>query len=173
MTSCIVSALALNLSPADRTNAAAEQTDNAEAYDCFLRGRELWYRHTKETDFEAESLLRRAVELDPQFVSAVAFLAVAETRVGRWGGSLSDDLEKALTTAQRAVRLDDHNSFALWALAMISLFTRRYDEAGKAGERGIAINPSFAEAPHSAWRRPALYRALRRGDRVFRAGDVA
>ena len=146
VTSCIVSALALNLSPADRTNAAAEQTDNAEAYDCFLRGRELWYRHTKETDFEAESLLRRAVELDPRFVSAVAFLAVAETRVGRWGGSLSDDLEKALTTAQRAVRLDDRNSFALWALAMISLFTRRYDEAGKAGEKGIAINPSFAEA---------------------------
>ena len=146
VTSCIVSALALNLSPADRTNAAAEQTDNADAYDCFLRGRELWYRHTKETDFEAESLLRRAVELDPRFVSAVAFLAVAETRVSRWGGSLSDDLEKALTTAQRAVRLDDRNSFALWALAMISLFTRRYDEAGKAGEKGIAINPSFAEA---------------------------
>jgi adenylate cyclase len=145
VTSCIVSALALNLSPADRTNAAAEQTDHAEAYDCFLRGRELWYRHTKETDFEAESLLRRAVELDPRFVSAVAFLAVAETRVSRWGGS-SDDLEKALTTAQRAVRLDDRNSFALWALAMISLFTRHYDEAEKAGEKGIAINPSFAEA---------------------------
>jgi pentatricopeptide repeat protein len=29
---------------------------------------------------------------------------------------------------------------------MISLFTRRYDEAGKAGEKGIAVNPSFAEA---------------------------
>jgi adenylate cyclase len=142
----IVSALALNLSPGDRTNAAAEQTNNAEAYDCFLRGRELWYRHTKETDFEADALLRRAVELDPQFVSAVAFLAVAEARVSRWGGSLSDDLEKALTTAERAVRLDERNPFALWALAMISLFTRRYDEAGKAGEKGIAVNPSFAEA---------------------------
>ena len=66
--------------------------------------------------------------------------------MSRWAGSLSDDLEKALTTAQHAVRLDDRNSFALWALAMISLFTRRYDEAEKAGEKGIAINPSFAEA---------------------------
>ena len=45
VTSHIVSALALNLNAGDRQSIAAEQTDNPEAYDCFLRGRELWFRH--------------------------------------------------------------------------------------------------------------------------------
>ena len=49
VTSQIVSALALNLSAGDRQSIAAEHTDNQEAYDCFLRGRELWWRHARET----------------------------------------------------------------------------------------------------------------------------
>ena len=42
VTTQIVSALALNLSAGDRQSLAAEHTDNLEAYDCFLRGRELF-----------------------------------------------------------------------------------------------------------------------------------
>jgi adenylate cyclase len=41
VTSHIVSALALNLSRSDRQSIAAERTDTQEAYDSFLRGREL------------------------------------------------------------------------------------------------------------------------------------
>ena len=44
VTTHIVSALALNLNAGDRQRIAAEHTDNQEAYDSFLRGRELWFR---------------------------------------------------------------------------------------------------------------------------------
>lgn len=37
VTTRIVPALALNLSPNDRKNIAAEHTGNQEVYDCFLR----------------------------------------------------------------------------------------------------------------------------------------
>ena len=43
VTSHIVSALALNLSGGDRRSIVAERTENQEAYDLFLRGRELWW----------------------------------------------------------------------------------------------------------------------------------
>src|SRR5277367_73300 len=67
VTSHIVSALELNLSRGDRRSIAVERTSNQEAYDCFLRGRELWWRFSGDANHEAERLLRRAVELDPRF----------------------------------------------------------------------------------------------------------
>ena len=70
MTTQIVSALALNLSAGDRQSIAAEHSDNQEAYDCFLRGRELWSRTTKDANREAANLLRRAIELDPRYAPA-------------------------------------------------------------------------------------------------------
>jgi adenylate cyclase len=142
----IVSALALNLSPGERTNSAAVHTDNPEAYDCFLRGREVWYLYTKESDLESERLLQRAVELDPLFVPAIAFLAAAQARVSLWADTQGAGLERAMKTARQAMRLDERNSLALWAFAMICAFTRRYDEAGSAGEKGVAVNPNYAEA---------------------------
>ena len=43
---------------------AGEHTANQEAYDCFLRGRELWWLNGRAANEEAEKLLERAVELD-------------------------------------------------------------------------------------------------------------
>jgi adenylate cyclase len=74
VTTQIVAALALNLSSGDRQSIVIEHTDNQEAYDCFLRGRELWYQTTRDARREAEALLRRAIELDPRFAPAYAFL---------------------------------------------------------------------------------------------------
>ena len=97
VTSRIVSALALNLSPNDRRNIAAEHTDNQEAYDCFLRGRELWWRHARASNLEAEVLLRRAIELDPGFAPAYAFLGAAKINgyASGWSASPEQGLEEA------------------------------------------------------------------------------
>ena len=78
VTTQIVSALAINLSAGERRSIAAEHTDNPEAYDCFLRGRELWWVHARAANAEAEKLLQRAIELDPGYGPAFAFLAAAK-----------------------------------------------------------------------------------------------
>ena len=77
VTGQIVAALSLNLTQGDRQRLMAEQTDNLEAFDCFLRGRELWWRHTKEANAQARELLLHAIELDPNFAPAYAWLAAA------------------------------------------------------------------------------------------------
>ena len=43
----IVAALALNLSIGEQQQLAGEHTSSPEAYDCFLRGRELWHLQTR------------------------------------------------------------------------------------------------------------------------------
>ena len=159
VTTKIVSALALNLSAADRQSIAVEHIDNLEAHDCFLRGRELFGRAAREANRDAQSLLRRATELSPRFAPAFAFLASAQVidYVSGWSATPAQTLEEAEKTARQAVQLDERNPYALWALGMASLWTRRYDEAVSAAERAIAFNPNFAAGAPRARRRPALF----------------
>jgi adenylate cyclase len=148
VTQQIVGALALNLTEGDKQRLATEQTDNVEAYDCFLRGRELWHRLTKETTIEARDLLQRAIDLDPKFASAYAFMALAHELdyLNRWSPSPPRSREQAEEAATRAVALDDRDPWAHWALSFVNLYMRRHDEAISEAERAIVLNPNFAEA---------------------------
>jgi TolB-like protein/cytochrome c-type biogenesis protein CcmH/NrfG len=148
VTNRIVSALALNLSAADRQSIAIEHIENLEAHDCFMRGRALFYREAREANAEAQQLLRRAIALAPRFAPAYAFLASALVNdyVSGWSATPAQTLEEADRSARQAVQLDERNPYALWALGMACLWARRHDEAVGATERAIAFSPSFAEA---------------------------
>jgi adenylate cyclase len=151
VTGQIVAALSLNLMQGDRRRMAAEHTDNMEAFDCFLRGRELWWRHTKEPNSQARGLLLRATELDPSFAPAFAWLAAAHVNdyVSGWTASPSQSLELALEAATRAATLDPRYPYTHWALSFIYLWMRRYDESILAAETSIALNPNFADGYNS------------------------
>jgi len=151
VTQQIVDALALNLTEGDRQRLAPEHPRNAEAYDCFLRGRELWHRLTKETNVAARDLLQRAIELDPKFASAYAFLALTHglDYLNRWSASPPESMAQAEEVATRAVTLDGSDPWAHWALAMAKLYTRRHDGAIDEAERAIVLNPNFAEGHFS------------------------
>ncbi|OBQ84273.1 adenylate/guanylate cyclase domain-containing protein [Mesorhizobium sp. WSM3873] len=147
VTQQIVGALALNLTEGDRQRLAPEYARNTQAYDYFMRGRELWHRLTKETNVAARDLLQRAIELDPKFASAHAFLALTHglDHLNRWSASPPESMAQAEEAATRAVTLDDSDPWAHWALAIVKLYTRRHDEAIDEAEHAIALNPNFAE----------------------------
>ncbi len=151
VTQHIVGALALNLTEGDQQRLATEHTDNLEAYDCFLRGREQLWRFTREQNTQARELLQRAIELDPKFASAYAFLAVAHglDYINRWSTSPSTSMEQAEEFATRAVALDDRNPYAHWALGIINLHLRRHDMAIREAERSISLAPNLADGHES------------------------
>jgi TolB-like protein/class 3 adenylate cyclase/tetratricopeptide (TPR) repeat protein len=151
VTQQIVGALAVNLTEGDRQRLATEQTDNMEAYDYYLRGRELWHRMTKETNIAARDLLQRAIELDPKFAPAFAFLAVASILdyANQWSPSSSRSLKQAEVFATRAVALDDRYPWAHWALGIVELYSRRHDLAIREAKRTISLAPNLAEGHES------------------------
>ncbi|RWB92805.1 adenylate/guanylate cyclase domain-containing protein [Mesorhizobium sp.] len=151
VTQQIVGALALNLTEGDQQRLATEQTDNLEAYDCFLRGREQLWRFTRAQNIQSRELLQRAIELDPKFAPAYAFLAVANVLdyANQWSPSSSASLEQAEAFATRAVELDDRYPWAHWALAIINLYLRRHDVAIRKSERTISLAPNLAEGHES------------------------
>jgi adenylate cyclase len=146
VTTRIVSALELNLSRGDQQKISIDHIENMEAYDCFLRGRELWYRSAKEPNVRAQAMLTRAVELDPNFARAYAFLAIVHVRdyLNGWSASPMLSLEQGHQMARRAVALNDRDPYAHWALGGIYLWLRRHDEAISGLKQAISLNPNFA-----------------------------
>jgi adenylate cyclase len=147
VTQQIVDALALNLTEGDQQRLATEHADNLEAYDYFLRGREQLWRFTKAENIQGRELLQRAIELDPKFAPAYAFLAFEKILdyVNQWSPSSSALLEQAEVFATRAVALDDQYPWAHWALGIINLYSRRHDVAIGEAKRLIALAPNLAE----------------------------
>ena len=113
-------------------------TQHLGAYDCMLRGRE----HIATSDgAAAEPLLRRAVELDPNYAQAHAWLAVACHL--QWfpdsGPALLDD---ALVHARRAIALDETDALCQGALGEVHTARREFDLAGVHFERAMTLNPN-------------------------------
>jgi adenylate cyclase len=145
VTAKIVSALSLNLNTGDLRRIATARTDNIEAYDCYLRGRALWQRLAKEPNTQARALLERAVELDPKFASAHAFLSLVHNfdYINAWSASPSESRESSRASAIRAVSLDDADPGALTVMADVHLWDRHHDDAIREANRALALDPNY------------------------------
>src|SRR5258708_2747343 len=73
----IVEALAVKLSKVEQQDLRRGETKNLEAYESWLRARQLLGRGTRETIAQARALHRRAIELDPNFCAPHVGLSFA------------------------------------------------------------------------------------------------
>jgi TolB-like protein/Tfp pilus assembly protein PilF len=143
----IVSALALKLTPGERERVHHRYTENLEAYEYFLRGRDQAFRDTPKANARAHALLEKAVELDPCFSLAFSHLSRNHViaYVNRWGEEPDRSLSLAMELAQRAVDLDEANPHAYFALAAAALWMKQHERATAAAEKCLAVEPNFAE----------------------------
>ena len=148
VTAHIVSALSVNLTSGELRRMATARTDNQEAYDCYLKGRELWRKGDRQANAEALEVLERAVGLDPGFVPAHAVLAIVHLNevINDWSPSPEASRQSSIACATRAVALDDTNPDAHFAMAVVTLWLRRHEEALRHVERAIALDPNHSDA---------------------------
>jgi len=148
ITAQIVSALAIRVAQIEQRRVFAKPTESLEAYDYVLRARPASQRPTRANNVEARDLLRRAIELDPNYAAADAGLA--ETyHIGvlmGWAESPTANLSRAEELAIKALSLDHSEVRARVILARIHIFYQRYKQAEAEIERAIAINPNDAQS---------------------------
>jgi len=151
VTAHIVSALSVNLTSGELRRIATARTDNLEAYDCYLKGRELWRKSERQANKEGRELLERAIGLDPGFAPAHAILAVIHTHemINGWSESPEASRQNALACAARAIALEDANAETHFAMGIGMLWRRNYDEALREAERAIGLDPNHSGA-HSS-----------------------
>jgi len=139
----IVDALEVNLVTDGKDRPARMETDNPDAYDCILRGREQFRLFSKDGNLNASLLYEQAIKLDPNYAAAYAGLAM--TCLHEWFQGSPDALERAYDLALKANKLSPSLPLVCEALGNVQLFRRQYDEAVAVARRWIEIEPGNAD----------------------------
>jgi TolB-like protein/Tfp pilus assembly protein PilF len=168
----IASSLAAKLSGAEKQAIAARPTENAEAYQLFLKGRFFWNKRTGADLKTAAEFFERAVATDPTYAGAYAGLAQTYLLIPVFGaGRPRDFFPKATIAARRAVELDETSAEGHAALAMLLLFDFKLSQSEQEFRRAIELNPNYATAHH--WFGNSLLVTLGRFDEGIKEGQRA
>jgi serine/threonine-protein kinase len=105
----VAAALRAELTTAERERIEEIPTDNLEAYEFYLRGMEYWRRPgwVAENWRSAQRMWEQAVDLDPSFALAYAWLSILHSRIYWWRYDFTEErLRLARAAADRALELD-------------------------------------------------------------------
>jgi serine/threonine-protein kinase len=141
----IAEKLHARLSPTDRFRLMQKPTEDLEAYNLYLLGRHHYSKVTPADFSKALDYYRRAIARDPTFARAYASLAEAHIYLGLgyWGVRPHDSFPEAFALATRALTLDPESAEAHASVAVYhEWYEYRWDQAGRAFERAIELNPS-------------------------------
>ena len=128
--------------------AHAKPAESLDAYDAVLRFYEYWLSYAPDLYRPVRQALERAVTLDPSYAGAWAALAIMildEVRLVAVPPRKGDQLDRALSAAQRAVTLDPESSLAYHALFSVHFHRGELDEFQATAERALALNPNHAD----------------------------
>ena len=114
-------------------------TENLSAYDLVLRVRELMRHYGRQR--EKETLLAKAIELDPDYAIAHALMANVLNTDSNYDGD-AGRRERAIEYARCAIKLDPDEPWGHGMLAYCLTFMRRLPEALNHFERAAALNPN-------------------------------
>ncbi len=121
-------------------------TDNAEAYEAYLRGRYHWNTFTEDGFARALFCYHQAIALDPEYALAYAGIADYYNWVGVYGVMPFDECSaSAKEAASKAVALDPALAEAYSALGF-AIITHDFDwgSALRQHRRAIDLNPNYA-----------------------------
>jgi TolB-like protein/Flp pilus assembly protein TadD len=143
----IAQALHAKLSPRQVTRIERKPTEDVEAYQLFLKGRQAWNRRTPKGLHEAIDFFQRAIARDDRF--ALAWAALADVYVVlpyHHRRPITDEPERARAAASRALEIDPEMGEAHAALANVYWYEGRLDDADHEFRRALELNPGYATA---------------------------
>ncbi len=144
----IVNALKLVLTPREEEAIKKVPTQSVRAYEYYLRGRQLFHQRRGETLDAAEDMYRRAIALDPSYALAYAGLADCSIFRAQDQGGGEEAVAQADASSKRALELDPNSAEAHSSRGLTLSHQHRYDEAEKEFHEAIRLDPTFYEAPY-------------------------
>jgi len=123
---------------------------SAQAYESYLKGRQLINQRNRSGLEEAVAVLERSLELDEHYAPSHAQLAIAFTLLKEGGGSygglsMEEVLARAVPHIDRAFELNPNLAEAFGAKALLASFQLDYPAAFENGKKALALNPSYVD----------------------------
>jgi len=127
-------------------------TLSLESYDRYMKGIYFYNKRGQENLEKALGFFGSAIELDPKYALAYAWVAETYTVIGSWGYlPPREAFSNAREAALAALKIDDTLAEAHSALADVTyLYDWEWDKAEAEYERALASNPNYAVA-HSSY----------------------
>ncbi|MDQ2088976.1 winged helix-turn-helix domain-containing protein [Marimonas arenosa] len=146
----LVRVLSVRLSQQERERLGVRGTRDVDAFDNYLRGKELAGFLTASQNEQAEEAFAEAIRRDPDYAAAHAQLSIVLSMRAEygWTSDVTNTLARAVLHAERAVALSPDLPFAHFALGR--LLSRGFiaDLAGASAEfeRAIELDPNYTDA---------------------------
>ena len=144
ITKSIVDQLKVRIVPDEMEAMGQTPTENVEAYTYFLRGRQYFHNCTRWFLNLSLQMFARAIELDPTYARAFAWLSLAQARLASWFGA-PIALDEIMATAGKAMALQPDLPEAHSARGEALNAMGRREEAEQSFERAIALDPNGFE----------------------------
>jgi adenylate cyclase len=150
VTSQVIDALAIVLTPAEEAQRATSETPSSDAYDAFLKGWAHYLQRTPDHYVKARGYFERAIEIDPNYSRAYAALASVYWKAyfERWYPALEMDRYTARDRARKYLDSAGTNptSLAHQVASYMNLWRGRWDEAVVEGQRAVDRDPNDADS---------------------------
>jgi len=144
----IVKALRVVLSEEEKRAIEKAPTENVQAYDYYLRGRQFFHQFRRTGIQFARRMFERAIETDPNFALAYAGAADCCSFLYMYWDTSKANLEGADSYSRKALELDPESAEAHASRGLTLSLSKQYAEAEREFATAIRLNPKLFEAHH-------------------------
>lgn len=142
----ISAALQAQLQPEEKQLIEKKATENIDAYAYYLRGRDYYYRLTKDDNERAAEFFKKAIALDSTY--ALAFTGLADAyaqRVQRYDFP-AEWADSSIALSKHAIELDADLAEAYKSLGLAYYQREWYSRAIEQYRKALELNPNYASA---------------------------
>ena len=137
--------LRLRLTGEEQKRLSKRYTDNAAAYQLYLRGRYYLGKYTEEGSKKGLESFRQAIDLDPNYALAYAGMADAYYGLSNLYLPANEAMPKAKAIAMKALELDETLAEGHASLAVVkSQYEWDWEAAEREYKRALELNPGVA-----------------------------
>lgn len=141
-----VKALKVVLGSDDRRALQKVRTTAIEAYECYLRGRQLFHHMRRRSLESARQMFLQAIAMDDRFGPAYAGLADCSSFLYMDWGGLESDLANADRASSKAVEIDPNLAQGHASKGIVLALSGQHSEAEREFETALRLNPKLYEA---------------------------